>query len=371
MNPITHLQVRMGLVWSDGSTKSKCFALWDAHLKWLYDLGFPRAKEIWATQIELPQLSGHEVVDLLNEYVQTRGYVNAHLGLTSSDIVDNVRLMQTKDSLDNLFGAVSELILKLDQSFGMNLDTVGFTHWQPAAPLNWFHRTQAWIAPLHLLLARIPTIRAKRFGGPVGDAASLRLIVGADRLVVDHFDWEPFDLAQPDNPFPLQSSDHSCETQAVDWVCAVAAQLHKIAMDLRFLASHGLVYTKRPAGHAGSSSMPHKVNPYKWEKVCSICRSVSTTQAEMWSVAAHNGCERTLDTSWQLKSLLRRGFMGLALAIDEMLAVECGINQAENNRLLGQLRDKISSDHDLTRRVLAGESRWSAYQQMLAESNHA
>jgi adenylosuccinate lyase len=160
------------------------------------------------------------------------------------------------------------------------------------------------------------------------------------------------------------------ETNAVNWCCAAAAQLHKIALDLRFLASRQLVTIGRAAHHAGSSSMPHKTNPYKWEKVCSVCRSISTTQAEIWSVMAQNSLERTLDGSWQIKQLLRRCFHGLALALDELEAVDCKVNFTKNAHEMTIWRDTISSDRDLTRRVVqGGESRWLAYLDLINQQN--
>lgn len=362
-------KARVTTIFSDPYFKEYCFKLWEAHLKWLHEMGFERAFEQWTVQPLLPFASGHEVVDHLNEFVVTRGYVNAHLGLTSSDIVDNIRLMQVRDSMAEVSETVGLLIQRLNERFNHpGAETVGFTHWQPAAPISWGHRCNAWLAPLTWYLATRPMVCAKKFGGPVGDQASLELIVGKDKLNDNPFDWSIFDLEYPNNPYPLQSSDHTQEMQAVNWICAIAAQLHKIALDLRFLASHNLVSIHNGKHHAGSSSMPHKINPYKWEKVCSICRSISTTQQEMWQVQAQNSLERTLDTSWQLKALLKRVFVGVALALDEMMLVDVHINHAETSYMLSHVRNKISTDRDLTRRVLAGESRWSAYNQMLQQS---
>jgi len=183
------------------------------------------------------------------------------------------------------------------------------------------------------------------------------------------FDWQRFGLDAPNNLYPLQSSDHSVELAFVAWCCAVAAQLHKIACDQRLLISRGVVRLYRPLHHAGSSAMPHKLNPYRLEKVCSICRSLATVQQEVWDVAAHNSLERTLDTSWQLNHALRRLTEGLALALDTFALVDCEVDEKANAADVARHRDQISSEMDLTRQVLAGASRWSAYQ-MALQSNH-
>jgi len=78
--------------WSSAYHATQCKALWHQHLEWLADCGFARANERGHAEPTPP--SGHEVVDLLAQFVHETGLVNAHLGLTSSDIVDNVRLLQ-------------------------------------------------------------------------------------------------------------------------------------------------------------------------------------------------------------------------------------------------------------------------------------
>lgn len=363
--PLTATKQKISQIFSDEFVEGTCFQLWGAHLLWLDQLGFKRAIDQVDENVSPGDPTGHEVVDLLAAYVASSGHVNAHLGLTSSDIIDNVRLIQIKQALIEIRDAVESFIVFFSPAFDAEIDAVGFTHWRPAAPIEWRHRLRAWVEPLNLLCLNLPSVHAKRFGGPVGDGASLDLIV--PDWTKTPFNWGTFDLDDPQNNFPLQSSDYLDETAAIDWLGAVAAQLHKIAQDLRFLMSHDLVLVHQSAGHAGSSSMPHKNNPHKWEKVCSICRSVAMHKLEIWEVMAMNSMERTLDGSWQIKRALKNAFENVAYALDEMRSVSCSINFGQNLNMLFQHRGSIFSDRDLTRRVLAGESRWTAYREMLQQ----
>ncbi len=357
-------------IWGDDFIRVTSYALWHAHLDWLYSLGWKRAKEYKSQTKEMKLTgTGHEVVDLLSDFVHETGLVNAHIGLTSSDIIDNVRLVQVRQSLIQIDKVIYEVIRKLRGSFAFNTETPGFTHWQIAAPIEWQFRYHAWMMPITALTAAPPVITAKKFGGPVGDARSLRNLIGGTLIDDNPFDWTPFDLEFPQNPFPRQSSDFICETASVTWVCALMAQIHKIAADLRFLASHGLVKINRPTGHAGSSSMPHKTNPYKWEKVCGIARSVSSTAHEVWTVAAHNGLERTLDGSWQLKTALRRCFRDAAYALETMASVDVQIDFNQSIKLLNDHYKEVWSDVNMMERVIRGETRWDAYRAELAKQN--
>ena len=353
-------------IFSDEYVREKCFSLWEAHLQWLHECGFERALQVDSNPVVPCTSTGHEVVDLLALFVQSTGLVNAHLGLTSSDVIDNVRLMQVNASVEVIHTRLFEMVGWFQSRLDVDEDTVGFTHWQPAAPITWRHRMRAWLEPIELLLERRPQVHAKQFGGPVGDARSLRRIVSD----VKTFEWSHFHLAYPANQFPIQSSDHLDELAAVGWCCVVAAQVHKIAQDLRFLASRRTIVIGRKPDHAGSSSMPHKTNPYKWEKVCSCCRSLSTTHQEVWSVMAHNSLERTLDTSWQLKHALQRCFETLAIALDEMLAVEFEVHVSNTQVETMLSASDIASDARLMERILGGgESRWFAYLSMLNHTN--
>lgn len=362
------LRQAVALILSEEFSDAKAFNLWEAHLLWLSrDLGWARALETEEhTPEEFGPPCGHEVVDLLNDFVFQTGLVNAHTGLTSSDIVDNVRLIQLQELVLVTVDALDRFRDHLICHVEAKRETVGFTHWQPAAPVTWEHRVHAWLFPLNLAQSNAPTLYAKQFGGPVGDRATLHYLAATCGVkLADHpFEWQDFNLQPPRNLHGLQSSDHTAELQVINWVCAIAAGLHKVALDLRFLASQNLVFIERPAGHAGSSSMPHKMNPHKWEKVCSVCRSISTTQAEMWMVAAQNSLERTLDTSWQLKHLIHRAFSGLAIALDEMCQCRFGID-ARNEIHLRELRPLLMSERDLMREVIKGKSRWAAYRDAL------
>jgi adenylosuccinate lyase len=362
-------------VFGDDFFRELCFSLWHAHLRWLHTrVGFTDAlrKRLRPAPAVPAGGFGHEMVDLLAQFIATTGLVNAHLGLTSSDICDNVRLMQIERATKLLHLGVTQWVLNFPEQLVARLPgrwqtwCAGLTHWQPAAPLSWDHRIRAWVAPFLEYGNQPPIIHAKQFGGPVGDAASLHLLCpGADLVaVLRSFDWEPFGLEPPSSDYPLQSSDHASELRAVQWAVRVGAQLHKVAQDWRVLAALGVVRPAAPAA-AGSSSMPGKVNPHRWEKVCGLCRSAATAAAEMWDVAAHNSLERTLDTSWQLKHLLPRCFLTLAEAVDVLAANPAVIDPAGNERLLVEHDAELQRDRALTLRVLKGEDRWSAYLDLL------
>ena len=357
-------------VWHETYFNELAFDLWSAHLEWLHKLGWVDALRVEENLTSIPTIENprHEVVELLQQFVLQTGYVNAHFGLTSSDVVDNVRLIQCQRSLEIILDQLDDFLTDLT-SHAHAGETVAYTHLMPAAPISWSHRVLAWSTPVANLRNSPPLVHAKMFGGPVGDGRTLdRLKLPRNRFK-HPFPWEEvFDVAPPVNSHPIQSSDHVVEFRIVSWICQLAAQLHKIAADLRILFSKGVILIKDPAA-AGSSSMAHKVNPFRWEKACSILRSVATTQHEIWDVMAHNALERTLDTSWQVKRVLPRAFLGMAEAIKILTETKWKSHETLDSTILGERLD-IFSDSNLTEQVInKGEPRWHAYVDQLKQKH--
>jgi hypothetical protein len=107
--------------------------------------------------------------------------------------------------------------------------------------------------------------------------------------------------------------------------------------------------------------MPHKVNPYKFEKVCSICRTIACLERGIWDVAALNSMERTLDTSWQLKHSLSKMFIFLEQAFNSSLFCDFTIDPTTD--LVSEITQDLSSDISLTQYILDNPdiNRWQAY----------
>lgn len=350
-------------LWSGSSSQQFAYSFWTRHLEWLARAGFDRAFE--RGDAGPPQAWDHEVVQWLHEYITETGLVNAHLGLTSSDIVDNVRLTQCAISRNHLVKLGLHVATWIERGIGAGVSecmgqwTIGFTHGQPAAPLQWADRCAAWVAPLHILLTHPPTIFGKKMGGPVGVMSALR-----ERLLLStqDFAWSEFGLQVPNNLAPIQSSDHLCEYNFTTWCAALAAQLHKIAADVRQLCALQILQPIAGDGEAGSSAMPHKVNPFKFERVCSIGRTIPGLVGEVWDVWAHNQLERTLDTSWQLKRTLPE----IVFRVEQMF-LTMGTQRC---RLVQPVKPweqylAVDTDRALTEAVLDGASRWDEYKKWL------
>lgn len=347
--------------WSDEHKKSASFRLWDLHSVSLLDCGWEDALRV--EPYELPEGNAdHGTLGLLRSYIVETGMVNAHFGLTSSDVEDNVRLLALYKACHRIQGSLTAVVDSILKTWNIGGYVPAFTHWQPAGLLEGSQKGMSLSNPLVTLSKVDLKPAAKKLGGPTGDCRELNDLfkMKGDQAV---FPYWAFGLNPPVNDAPIQSSDYLEEMCLINWVAAVAAQLHKVCADYRFYASHGFIYEQHQKEYRGSSSIPQKNNPFKLEKVCSILRSLSTIQVEMWEVLAFNGCERTLDSSWQIKNLFRRCTVDLAYAIETFLSVSIIANPVTISGnpsfwTAQSLRDK------LTDRVLAGESRITAYESL-------
>lgn len=356
------LEDKLRNLWTSSYEKRLFFDFWECHLHWLDGLGWKLAQK--RGTYDPPSIpSNHRTIEYLREFISLTGKVNAHFCLTSSDVEDNILKSKVSRSLafleEMLHSFVSQMI---DCSSSTpEAHTIAYTHLLPAGIISWKWRFRAWTTPL--LLAP-PPIHGKFLAGPTGDFMEFKHAFEIDPVESQlRFPWEKFDLRKPINPYPLQSSDYQDEATAAGWIAQMAGCLHKIACDWRILYGFGHL---EPSGTvSGSSSIPDKRNPIKWEKACSIARSLLNIQGEINNVYAHNHLERTLDTSWQLRKVLCESCLRLGeiiiLLSENLPRLVPQKPSGSGLRLSDERRKK-------TKQVLSGISRCSLYDSLTIQN---
>ena len=325
---ISHIQIHKRLdkitagevaqIWENPEVEEYLsFCWWERHLQWLHvifnwEAAFDRGST-WSGKN-----THHRTIERLKRFVGETSLANAHFGLTSSDVEDNVRRSMLSFSLRGLTSKLKKLVESQSLTpYESMLEQPAFTHWQEAGQISILSRIQSSWMPLSIESNNIPIMHGKMMAGAIGDYSALKMLAthtghGTKEINSQmQFPWNDFLLASPWNSYPIQSSDHFDELDAIHWIVKVSSQLHKIALDIRFLASHKWIVFDQPKNYIGSSSIKNKSNPYALEKICSISRSIMHSHHQVASVLAHNGCERTLDTSWQLKTTLSESVIKL------------------------------------------------------------
>lgn len=345
--------------------------VWMTVLKYLAIHGFPDALKIKDTEM-LPS-SGHEVIDALRKFVKQTGYVNAHAGLTSSDVIDNVRLIQCDESarvIESKLKSLLETVKRFAQL--SDVPCIGYTHWRPASATSMKQRFMSITEPLAFALHQIPDIRQKRIGGAIGNGKAIEILTGGGAHVVDiilhNFRGQDTGLVL-DWGFAMQSSYHYDELRQAQWLELIVAQLHKIAQDVRFLCHTGELAMVKEDGYRGSSAMPGKENPVVWEQICSLARLQPNYTRAIWDAMAFNGLERTLDTSASLRVTLPAMYDNVAYLLTKMTDEFDHIIVDEQccKELMELHHDEATVEYKMANRIAAGESRAEVYEKLSNE----
>ena len=247
-----------------------------------------------------------------------------HLGATSTDIIDNADIIQIKQALDLIKNKLKTLLNNFAIQIEKHQDIVcmGYTHLQPAEPTTLGYRLSLYAQDIlwdFKFIGKIESlIKGKGTKGAVGTSASYQKLL-------KNSGFSAFDLEKDImTNLNLDAVDISGQTypRKIDWFVTVALSniaqsLHKFNFDLRLMQSpnFGEWSEPRSSKRVGSSAMPFKKNPDKAEKVCSLCRYVSSLLNTSWSNPALSLLERTLDDSANRRIFLPESF----LAIDECL----------------------------------------------------
>ncbi|MDO8658390.1 MAG: adenylosuccinate lyase [Candidatus Levybacteria bacterium] len=247
-----------------------------------------------------------------------------HFGATSTDIIDNADILQTKQALSLIKKKLKETLQNFAKQIEKYQDLVcmGYTHLQPAEPTTLGYRLSLYAQDLLWDLEFIEKIesfiKGKGIKGAVGTSASYEKILQGKNI--DAFEFEK-DIMSGLNLEPVDISGQTYPRK-IDWfvitaLSNIASSLHKFNFDLRIMQSPNFGEWSEPRSEkrVGSSAMPFKKNPDKAEKVCSLCRYVSSLLNVAWSNPALSLLERTLDDSANRRIFLPESF----LAIDECL----------------------------------------------------
>ena len=251
--------------------------------------------------------SGTQTNMNLNEVIAHRANARAGEGLihpndhvnrsqSSNDTFPSAMRIAAAEAVTALLPEVSAL----EESFAglerrwPELITLGRTHLQDAVPIRFAQMVSGWRVMLEQcraqLKAALPGLCALPLGG-TAVGTGLNAPEGFDRLsaaLVAEETGLPFVTAE--NKFhALTSLDAFVFAHGA--MKALAADLMKIANDLRWLASGprgGIGEVRLPANEPGSSIMPGKVNPTQCEAVTMVAVQVMGNDATL-GIAASQG----------------------------------------------------------------------------------
>ncbi len=224
---------------------------------------------------EIEKVVKHDVIAFLTSVADYVGkdsrYV--HLGLTSYDVVDTALSLLLKESLHLIRRNLLEFktILQKESMRHKKTLMIGRTHGVHAEPITFGVKILVWFEEIKRHLNRVEraleTISVGRIAGSVGTFIHLDPRVEVKALKI--LGLKPARVSTQ----ILQRDRHA---EVVSVLALICATLDKIAQEIRHLQKTEVLEVEEPftKGQKGSSSMPHKKNPVRTERVSGLARVV-------------------------------------------------------------------------------------------------
>jgi adenylosuccinate lyase len=139
------------------------------------------------------------------------------------------------------------------------------THGQPATPTTFGKEIAVFVHRLSRLLDSIDGVRLSgKFSGATGTfSAHVVAAPDVDWIRVSHDFVESLGLEW--NPLTTQIESHDTQAELLTRISHVNRVLHNLCTDMWTYISQGFITQIPVAGTTGSSTMPHKVNPIRFE----------------------------------------------------------------------------------------------------------
>lgn len=263
----------------------------------------------------------HDIIAFLTSVAEKVGPDSRfiHLGLTSYDVVDTALSLLIKESLERVLADVRAFrrVLKRQALKHRRTVCIGRTHGVHAEPVTFGFKLLVWYEELGRHIARLEsalrTISVGRISGSVG--TYIHLDPRVEVMALKALKLAPAKVSTQ----VLQRDRHA---EVLSALALLATSLEKFAVEVRHLQRTEVLEIEEPftEGQKGSSSMPHKKNPVRAERISGLARLVrANAQVGLENVVLWH--ERDISHS----SAERVVFPDAFIAVDFMLADITGI----------------------------------------------
>jgi adenylosuccinate lyase len=292
------------------------------------------------------------MVKALSEQCEKDAGKYVHLGATSYDIEDTALALQLREALLFIKASLIELLKSITIKIQQYKDVVciGRTHGQHAIPTTYGMRFGVWGYEVSRHLDRISEVIERisfgKMSGAVGTMASFGpLGTEIQEKVMVKLNLNPSLITNQ----IIQRDRHA---EVIFLTSLIAQTLSKIASEFRILQRSEIAEMFEPfkKSQVGSSTMPHKRNPHKSERICSIARIIkSNVIPALDNVILED--ERDLTNSASERILFAENFILLDYIIKQLTenfqGLELDLKKIEDNLNLTKgacLTEKVMVD---------------------------
>ena len=191
-----------------------------------------------------------------------------HFGCTSEDINNLSYAITVRDAIESVWlPKAKQLVATLTQMVGRAADVpmLSRTHGQPATPTTMGKELAVFVHRLNRQLKRIEaTEYLGKFSGASG-TFSAQLVAAPDVDWLDVSERFVTGLGLTWNPLTTQIESHDWQAELYSGTAHFNRILHNLCTDIWTYISINYFKQIPAAGATGSSTMPHKVNPIRFE----------------------------------------------------------------------------------------------------------
>ncbi|MBU0586180.1 adenylosuccinate lyase [Candidatus Micrarchaeota archaeon] len=270
----------------------------------------------------------HDLMAMVKAMSEQAGDAGAyiHLGSTSYDIEDTATALIFMDAIEltekrliELRKVLKELALKHKKTVCM-----GRTHGQHATPTTYGMKFAIYFQEAGRNLERLKEAKKRilvgKMSGAVGTMATFRgQGEKIEKMVMD-------ELGLKAAPVATQVVQRDRHAEILNILALCASGTEKIAKELRNLQRTEILEIAESFGkkQVGSSTMPHKRNPHKSERVCSLSRIVRANVAvSLENIALEH--ERDLTNSANERFVFSESFIVLDFMHKEITKLLSGL----------------------------------------------
>jgi len=249
-----------------------------------------------------------------------------HLGATSYDIEDTAIALQLREALlyikDSLLGLLKELMRLMEEN--KNLVCIGRTHGQHAIPTTYGMRFGVWAYEIDRYLGRVSETLDRISFGKISGAVGTMASFGDKGIQIQDTVMKKLDL----NPVLIanQIVQRDRHAEVILLTSMIGQTLAKIAREQRILQRNeiGEMFEPFKKKQVGSSTMPHKQNPHKSERICSLARVLkSNTMVALDNMVLED--ERDLTNSASERVIFAENFIFLDFMIQQLTQILQGL----------------------------------------------
>ena len=191
-----------------------------------------------------------------------------HFGCTSEDINNLSYAITVRDAIQNVWlPKAHALVAKLSELSDKYIDAamLARTHGQPATPTTMGKELAVFVHRLNRQIARIEnTEYLGKFSGATG-TFSAHVVAAPDVDWIKQSQDFVKALGLTWNPLTTQIESHDWQAELYSRVALFNRILHNLCTDIWSYISVGYFKQIPQAGATGSSTMPHKINPIRFE----------------------------------------------------------------------------------------------------------